>query len=147
MDRHICFQSREIKAHKMHASQATSSGRLARLQAVLAELAYPLELAKAVFAYEMIRKDCAAGSQQVWETQLADVDLKQSSPSLSDYSYCNQVESARTRCTLLASRLWYIPRNILLLSVSTSILVSHPKRMPTIKGKIYFKVSQILSLW
>lgn len=58
-------EHRGIKAvRKMCASQATSSGKLVRLQA---EVVYTLELAK--------KKDYVQPAQQVWETRLVLVDL------------------------------------------------------------------------
>ncbi|KAF9467645.1 enhancer of polycomb-like-domain-containing protein [Collybia nuda] len=79
---YICFRRREIKAvRKTRASQATSSDKLVRLQT---ELAYPLELAKAVLARETLKKDCAQQAQQVWEKRLTLVDLKRNFPILGD---------------------------------------------------------------
>lgn len=79
---YICFRRREIKAvRKTRASQVTSSDKLVRLQA---ELAFPLDLAKAVFMRETHKKECAHHAQQVWERRLGLVDLKRKYPSLGD---------------------------------------------------------------
>ncbi|KAF8623276.1 hypothetical protein AX17_007482 [Amanita inopinata Kibby_2008] len=79
---YICFRRREIKAvRKTRASQATSSDKLARLNA---EFQYPLELAKAVLTRESIKKEVAQQAQAVWEKRAALVDLKRKFPSLGD---------------------------------------------------------------
>lgn len=79
---YVCFRRREIKAvRKTRASQATSSDKLLRLQY---ELAYPLDLAKAVLSRENQKKENIQHAQQVWERRLALADLKRKYPSLSD---------------------------------------------------------------
>ncbi|KAG5635227.1 hypothetical protein H0H81_011992 [Sphagnurus paluster] len=79
---YICFRRREIKAvRKTRAAQAPASDKLIRLQA---ELAYPLELAKAVLERETRKKEATQQSQQVWERRMGLVDLKRKYPGLGD---------------------------------------------------------------
>ena len=79
---YICFRRREIKAaRKTRASQITTSDKLTRLQA---ELQYPFELAKLIFARETLKKKCTDQSQDIWEKRLAFVDLKRKLSMLSD---------------------------------------------------------------
>ena len=62
---YICFRRREIKAvRKPRASQVTSSDKLLRLQS---ELLSSLELAKNVLNREMLKREGAHQSQNVWE--------------------------------------------------------------------------------
>ncbi|PFH50331.1 hypothetical protein AMATHDRAFT_145389 [Amanita thiersii Skay4041] len=79
---YICFRRREIKAvRKTRASQATSSDKLARLNA---ELQFPLELAKAILTREGLKREVAQQSQGIWEKRAGVVDLKRKFPSLGD---------------------------------------------------------------
>ncbi|KAL0958918.1 hypothetical protein HGRIS_014234 [Hohenbuehelia grisea] len=79
---YVCFRRREIKAvRKTRASQASSSDKLARLQA---ELAQPLELAKLVLQREAVKKETLQHSQGVWGKRMAFADLKRKFPSLGD---------------------------------------------------------------
>jgi enhancer of polycomb-like protein len=79
---YVCFRRRDIKvARKTRASQVTTSDKLNRLQG---ELSYPLELAKSILAREILKKECAAQYQDIWEKRLAFVDLKRKFSMLSD---------------------------------------------------------------
>lgn len=79
---YVCFRRREIKAvRKTRASQVTSSDKLARLQN---ELSYPLEMAKALFAREIMKKETLHNARAVWEKRMTIVDLKRKFPMLGD---------------------------------------------------------------
>ena len=76
---YICFRRREIKAvRKTHASQATSSDKLLRLQS---RLLLSLELVKNVLNHKMLKHEGAHQSQNVWEKRLSLVELKRKFPS------------------------------------------------------------------
>jgi hypothetical protein len=66
---------------KTRDSQVTSLDKLARLQA---ELSYPLELTKLILNCENVKKECIQQGQELWEKQLAMVDLKHKYPVLGD---------------------------------------------------------------
>lgn len=77
---YICFRRREIKSvRKTRASQVTSSDKLLRLQA---ELAQAHELAKLLLARESLKRENAQQTMQIWEKRHEFAELKRKFPSL-----------------------------------------------------------------
>lgn len=77
---YVCFRRRDVKAaRKTRASQASSSEKLARLQA---EFEYPMQLAQKILERETLKRDLAAQAAQIWEKRQQMVDLARKNPSL-----------------------------------------------------------------